>query len=98
MKKEKLITRTMSFTKAEVMCVNTETAEVTYREVTVPGKLTGKEILAAIPEEENVSFVSVRSSYVDEKIFGLEESVFLKYAHEVVRKSKEEKYEAETEG
>ena len=98
MKKEKIITRTMAITKAEVMCVNIETAEVSYREVTVPGKRTGKEILSAIPEEENVSFVSVRSSYVDEKIFGLEESVFLKYAHEVVRKNKEEKNEVETEG
>lgn len=80
------ITRTFTLTKATVMVVNIETAEVETRVVEVPNtfkeeKKLVKAIEALLPAE--IKLVQLQFTDVSEKIIGMSEETFLKYGVEL---------------
>ena len=99
MKKEKMITRTINSTKAQVMQVNVKTATVEMVNVEVAGKYEDlsellKAVQAQYDTEERKSVTVVTFEDV-ETLYGMPESVFMKYA-EVLPPRKV--YEKEAEG
>lgn len=85
-----LITRTKVNTKATVMVANTDNNKVEQTTVIIPKvdgeRKTRKEIEKALPE--NLKFVSVIMAEDNETLYGLDETIFLKYAVELDPKTR----------
>ena len=91
MAKESMITRTITTTLATVLCLDVETGEPCSRSFKIP-RIPKKEneilkfaakVLAE--SEPNVHAVHVVETLIDEKIYGMTESEFLKHAVPVTR-------------
>lgn len=83
MRKEKLITRTITVTTAEFMCLDTETANVEV----ITGQLTGKvdnatalKMYKAIAETETFKVVACQSISYTEQLYGMTEKEFIEHA------------------
>lgn len=96
MAKENMITRTITASVCTVLCLDIETGEACNRDFTVPRvpkkdsdiiKFAAKQLADSEP---NVHPVHVVDRKVNEQLVGMPESVFMKYAQPIERKSKTE--------
>ena len=87
MAKEKLITRTVITTNAEVMTVNTETAEVKITSYTITGEYDSyKAVLTVCKrlfETETLKLVDVQKTETNETLYGMPESKFIELAEKL---------------
>ena len=99
MAKEKLITRTITTTQAEVMSVDVETADVKIKTYTIVGEFENNTaILNACKkqfETEQLKLVNVQDSTVIETLYGMPESKFIELAEKLPPRKN---YEAKSEG
>lgn len=93
--KEQLITRTIVTTKVTVLGVNATIGETENRTYFVPGAITdqAKALKMAIKQNKEPEFVPalVVDLAQDEKVYGLEVSKFIEFAHEVERPVSQQK-------
>ena len=84
MARERMVTRTVELTVASVMCLNTATAQVETVAYEIGGGLTDeKAILKAVKKQHETDThkcVSVVSVTVNEILYGMPESEFIKHA------------------
>lgn len=83
MRKEKMITRTITQTTAHLMCIDVTTAEVEIFETKIGGTYTDEELLKAfkkIYETDTYKVVHIESQYTEELLLGMTESYFIEHA------------------
>ena len=84
MRKENMVTRTITTTKYEVMTLNIKTAEVSRIEFTIAGKALAEEkalkALKADFETDEVKVVHIESATEVCDLYGMTEREFIKYA------------------
>ena len=83
MKKEKLITRTITVTTAEFMCVDTETANVEVITAELTGKLdteTALKVYKSTVETDTFKVVACQSITYTEQLYGMTEKQFIEHA------------------
>lgn len=87
--RESKITRTITTTTATILCLDVEAGEPMNRTFQLPGEYKKeRDIIKAaekIHDEPNVKLVHVVDTEVTSKLYGMPESLFLKYAVEVTR-------------
>lgn len=92
-RKENMVTRTIKSTHCVLMCVDTSIGEVKNIEVTLPR--TYKDISAMlrkakeIYETDTLKCAEVVEFEEKECLMGMTESLFIQYAHEIVKQKKE---------
>lgn len=93
MKKEKMITRTIVTTNAEIMSFNLDTNEVITINESYIGDLSDKEIEKQFSVDYNNSakFLKLVSAEKTSKLYGITEKDFLQYAVELDENRKEVK-------
>lgn len=93
MKKEKMITRTIVTTNAEIMAFNLDTNEVITLNETYIGDLSDKEIEKkfSVDYNNNAKFLKLVSAEKTSKLYGIAEKDFLLYAVELDENRKEVK-------
>lgn len=96
--RESKITRTITTTNATILCLDVEAGEPMNRTFQLPGEYKKeRDIIKAaekINDEPNVKLVHVVNTEVTQKLYGTTESLFLKYAEEITRKTAEPATEA----
>lgn len=102
MRKEKLITRTITVSTAQFMCLDTETANVEIATAELIGKVdneTALKMYKATVETDTFKVVSCQSVNYTEQLYGMTEKEFIKHAKILPPRSKtaetEEKESAE---
>lgn len=89
--RESKITRTITTTNVTILCLDVEAGEPMNRTFQLPGEYKKeRDIIKAaekIHDEPNVKLVHVVDTEVTSKLYGMPESLFLKYAEEVTRKT-----------
>lgn len=83
MRKEKLITRTITVTTAEFMCVDVETANVEVVTAELTGKLdneTALKLYKSSVETDVFKVVACQSIYYTEQLYGMTEKEFISHA------------------
>lgn len=83
MRKEKLITRTITVTTAEFMCVDVETANVEVITAELTGKLdneTALKLYKSSVETDIFKVVACQSIEYSEQLYGMTEKEFIKHA------------------
>lgn len=92
MARERMITRTVFVNVVEVMTVNTTTAEVRNITAEIGGNLTNdKDIMKAVKkahETDTVKCVAIVSTSVQEVLYGMPESDFIRLAKVLPPRSK----------
>lgn len=88
MAKPRMVTRTVLTTRVTVLCLNTETAEPFNETVLLSGtykdnKSILKDAKKILETSDEISVCKVVDLSVEEKLYGLLETDFLKYAHEL---------------
>ena len=87
MARVRMVTRTINVTAIEVMCVDTNTAEVSIKELELTGEtFTEEKALKELKKEyETGTFkvVAVQKMEVHEEMYGLKEIDFLKVAQKL---------------
>lgn len=93
--KEKLITRTINFTKVTTLGVNEITGDAENRTYVIPGTILAPEKAlkkaTKCNEDRQYHPTVVVDLAQDEKVYGLEISKFMELAHEVVRPVSQQK-------
>lgn len=96
--RESKITRTITTTNATILCLDVEAGEPMNRTFQLPGEYKKERgiIKAAekIHDDPNLKLVHVVDTEVTQKLYGMPESLFLKYAEEITRKTAEPATEA----
>lgn len=92
MARVRMVTRTVVGTECDVMCVNTMTAQIEYKTLML-GTFTDDEktcikLLKKEYEDEYTKIVKVERMDKLEKCYGMLETEFLKYAHELDLKTR----------
>lgn len=83
MRKEKLITRTITVSECEFMCVDVETANVEVITAELTGKLdneTALKLYKSAVESETFKVVACQSISYTEQLYGMTEKEFIKHA------------------
>ena len=84
MRKEKMVTRTVTKTNCEIMCVNINSAEVIVKNFTVSGKYDNENDLLktcqGLFETDNLKLVHLSDFSEEEVLLGMPESKFIKLA------------------
>ena len=83
MRKEKLITRTITVTTAEFMCVDVETANVEVITAELTGKIdneTALKMYKAAVESDTFKVVACQAVMHTEHLYGMTEKEFIKHA------------------
>ena len=84
MARERMVTRTVEFTEAEVMCVNVNTVDVAIRHFIVTGTFENSEklmkALKKAHETEEIKLVNLQESRVTEQLYGMPEELFIQMA------------------
>ena len=83
MRKEKSITRTITVSTAEFMCLDTETANVEIVTAELIGKVdneTALKMYKATAETDTFKVVSCQSVNYTEQLYGMTEKEFIKHA------------------
>lgn len=84
MARTRMVTRTINVTTIEVMCVDTNTAEVSIKELELTGEaFTEEKALKALKKEyetDTLKVVAIQKMEVREEMYGLKEIDFLKVA------------------
>lgn len=93
MRKEKLITRTITVTEAEIMAFNTDADEVITLNESYIGDLSDKEIEKrfVIDYNNSAKFLKLVNAEKVTKLYGITEKDFLEYAVELDENRKEVK-------
>lgn len=79
----KMVTRTIEQTEAEVMCVDTNTAQVTINSYTIGGAYTDDDLLKKLKklfELDGIVLVKIESQRTDQLLLGMTEEDFIRYA------------------
>ena len=79
----KMVTRTIEQTNAEVMCVDTNTAQVTINSYTIGGSYTDDDLLKKLKklfEEDGLVLVKIESQHTEQLLLGMTEEDFIRYA------------------
>lgn len=87
MRKEKMITRTITQTSAQVMAIDVTNSEVSIFETKIGGVYTDIELLKMLKkiyETDTYKLVSIESNKHEEILLGMTESQFFKYATVVI--------------
>lgn len=87
MKRERMITRIVLQTTAEVMCIEVTTAEVNINTYTLGGTYTDTDLLKKLKEiyeTDTYKLVYIKSNTHKEILLGMTESQFFKYATVVI--------------
>ena len=93
MARERMITRTVTTTNCEVMCVNVTTAEVQVKDYTLTGEQTKETALKQLKklyETETEKIVTVNSVSLNETLYGMSELDFIKLAKVLPPRTKTE--------
>lgn len=89
-----MVTRTIITTRANVMCLNVDTAEPFNTDVTVPRTYKDEESLLKavkkVAETENVKCVHIVDSEQVETLYGMTEQEFIEYANVLPPRDKKE--------
>jgi hypothetical protein len=84
MAREKMVTRTVTQTTAEVMTIDVTTAEVRILEYTIGGTYDTNEILLKklqkLFQTETFKLVNINSTTVEDLLLGMTEEDFIRYA------------------
>ena len=84
MRKEKMVTRTVTKTNCEIMCVNVDSAEVIVKNFTVSGKYDNENDLLKtcqnLFESDNFKLVHISEFSEEEVLLGMPESKFSELA------------------
>ena len=93
MRKEKMITRTIVTTNAEIMAFNLDTNEVITLNESYIGDLSDKEIEKQFSADYNNSakFLKLINAEKTSKLYGISEKDFLQYAVELDSETRKEK-------
>ena len=87
MSRVRMITRTINVTVVEAMCVDTNTAEVSIKELELTGEaFTEEKALKALKKEyetDTFKVVTIQKMEVHEEMYGLKEIDFLKVAQKL---------------
>lgn len=93
-RKENMVTRTIKSTHCVLMCVDTSIGEVKNIDVTLPrtyNKVSDMLTKAKeIYDTNTLKCVEVIDYEEKECVMGMSESLFIQYAHEIVKQNKEE--------
>ena len=93
-RKENMVTRTIKSTHCVLMCVDTTIGEVKNIDVTLPRTYKEKTDMLnkakEIYDTDALKCVDVVDYEEKECLMGMPESVFIQYAHEIVKQKKEE--------
>lgn len=79
----KMVTRTIEQTTAEVMCVDTNTAQVTINSYTIGGTYTDGDLLKKLKklfETDGLVLVKIESQNTEQLLLGMTEEDFIRYA------------------
>ena len=92
MKKERMITRTIITTNAEIMCFNLDTNEVITLNESYIGDLSDKDIEKqfTIDYDNSAKFLKLISAQKSSKLYGISEKNFLQYAVELDSETRKE--------
>ena len=90
MARKRMVTRTLTITYAEVMCVNVETAEVTVNEYEINGSYSCQpdKLLKRLKlehETPTIKVVAIQKMHEEEVVYGMEEEKFMVYADVIHR-------------
>lgn len=92
MARTRMVTRTISLTAIEAMCVDTTSAEVSIKELELTGEaFTEEKALKALKKEyetETFKVVAIQKMEVREEMYGLKEIDFLKVAQKLDPKTR----------
>lgn len=83
MRKEKMITRTITQTTAQVMAIEVTNSEVSIFETKIGGVYTDIELLKTLKniyETDTYKLVNIESNKHEEILLGMSESQFMEYA------------------
>ena len=87
MARVRMVTRTINVTVVEAMCVDTNTAEVSIKELELTGEtFTEEKALKALKKEyetDTIKVVAIQKMEVHEEMYGLKEIDFLKVAQKL---------------
>ena len=91
MRKEKMITRTIVTTNAEIMCFNLDTNEVITLTESYVGDLSDRDIEKqfSVDYDNSAKFLKLVSAEKTTKLYGISEKDFLQYAVELDENRKE---------
>lgn len=87
MRRDRMITRIVLQTTAEVMCIDVTTAEVNINTYTLGGTYTDTDLLKKLKEiyeTDTYKLVYIKSNTHEEILLGMTESQFFKYATVVI--------------
>lgn len=94
-----MITRTIKTTTAKVMVVNTENGGTTIKDYELPRTYKDTEAVLRALEDQNTDtekLVHVVDTTVNEKLYGMPESSFIKYAQPIDKSTKDEPADSQT--
>lgn len=93
MRKDKMITRTIVTTNAEIMAFNLDTNEVITLNESYIGDLSDKEIEKnfAVDYAKSAKFLKLVNAEKSSKLYGISEKDFLEYAIELDSETRKEK-------
>lgn len=83
MRKEKMITRTITQTSAQVMAIDVTNSEVSIFETKIGGVYTDIELLKMLKkiyETDTYKLINIESNKHEEILLGMSESQFMEYA------------------
>ena len=93
MSRERMVTRTINEYQVNCLCVDTLKAELSEQSVKLTGEYKGEsEILETIQKRynlDNFKVVSIKSITVVEKLYGMPELEFIKWARELPPRTKQ---------
>ena len=79
----KMVTRTIEQTTADVMCVDTSTAQVAINSYTIGGSYTNDDLLKKLKnffETDGIVLVKIESQHTEHLLLGMPEEDFIRYA------------------
>lgn len=79
----KMVTRTIEQTTAEVMCVDTNTAQVSINTYTIGGSYTDEDLLKKLKklfENSDLVLVKIENQKTEQLLLGMTEEDFIRYA------------------
>lgn len=97
--REHMITRTIKTTTAKVMVVNTEDGSTAIKDYELPRTYKDNKAVLRALEDQNTGtekLVHVVGTTVNEKLYGMPESVFIKQAQPVGKVTKDEPASSQT--
>lgn len=99
MSRERMVTRTITTTRYEVLCVDTSTAQTLFKEFERTGEIIDNDkelsLLKKDYETETLKLVQINNKAVSEILYGLSEVDFVRVAH--VLNDKRKPIDEETE-